>query len=314
MGRMHGSVYQTVEGATLVACHDRKPDKAAEYAGRFGCEACPSIEDLIERCDIVDVCLPTDLHCPVTVGALQAGRHVLCEKPMALSLEEADRMVESARASGKYLMIGHCIRFWPEYAHLRDLVAGGRLGRLLSLNLTRYGEFPSWSADGWLADESRAGGGVLDMHIHDTDYAHWLLGEPDEVRSWGTVDERGASHAFTTMRFGRTVVHLEGGWNLPPGTPFKMAFRAVFEQGAAIMDGGPMTVYEAGKDPLTPQFPTMRAEGGGNLSDLGGYYHEIAYFLDCVRDGTPPETVTPESSRRSLATVLEEIRQIKAGR
>ena len=110
------------------------------------------------------------------------------------------------------------------------------------------------------------------MHIHDTDFALYLLGQPNETVSYGSYDSRGASHAFTTMQFDGAVAHLEGGWNLPAGTPFKMAFRAVFENGAAIMDGGPLTIYENGKTPRVPEFPKMQAAGGGNISDLGGYY------------------------------------------
>jgi predicted dehydrogenase len=209
-------------------------------------------------------------------------------------------------------MIGHCIRFWPEYALLKQIVDDGRLGKLLSINLTRFGEFPFWSTDNWLADESKAGGGVLDMHIHDTDFILYLLGEPQEIASWGNEDARGPGYVFTTMQYPGCVAHLEGGWNLPTNTPFKMAFRAIFEQGAAFMDGGPMTIYRPGMDPQVPEFPKMQAQGGGNISDLGGYYHELAYFVDRVTKGLPLETVTPQTSRASLKATLEEIRQIKA--
>jgi predicted dehydrogenase len=309
MGRMHASVYGLLDNAELVAAADKTPDKAHKLAPR----AYASLDEMLasEELDAVDICLPTFQHRDATVRALAAGKHVFCEKPMALTADEAAEMQQAADAAGRTLMIGHCIRFWPEYALLKQFADEGRLGKLLSINLTRYGEFPSWSSENWLADESKAGGGALDMHIHDTDFALFLLGEPDEVVSYGSVDERGASHAFTTMRFGDAVAHLEGGWNLPPKTPFKMAFRAIFERGAMIMDGGPLTVYEAGKEPVVPEFPKMEAAGGGNISDLGGYYHEIKYFVDRVAAGEPLEIVTPQTSRRSLEVTLEEIRQIK---
>jgi len=312
MGGMHASVYGLLPGCELVGAYDHREERAAKFGQERSCRLFESREALIEAVDALDVCLPTDLHCEASVAGLGAGKHVFCEKPMALDLREADRMIAAAEASGKQLMIGHCIRFWPEYAYLKEAVDDGRLGRLVSLNLTRYGAFPSWSADNWLADESRAGGGALDMHIHDTDFALFLLGEPDAMSSRGSLDERGMSHIFTTMNYGPTVVHLEGGWNLPAGTPFKMAFRAIFERGAMIMDNGPLTVYEDGKDPMKPEFSAMKAEGGGNISDLGGYYHELAYFVEKVATGAPIQTVTPQSSRLSLATALEEIRQAKA--
>lgn len=312
MGGMHASVYRQLPGCELVGVFDRNPERAAKFGREYGCPIFETQEGLIEAADAVDVCLPTDLHSEASVAALEAGRHVFCEKPMALTLEEADRMISAADAAGKHLMIGHCIRFWPEYALLKETCDDRRLGRLTSLNLTRYGAFPSWSAENWLADETRAGGGALDMHIHDTDFALYLLGEPDSMTSRGTVDSRGVSQIFTTMVYGLAVVHLEGGWNLPAGTPFKMAFRAIFERGAMIMDAGPLTVYEDGKEPIVPEFQSMKAEGGGNISDLGGYYHELSYFVEKVGSGAPLETVTLQSSRLSLATALEEIRLAKA--
>lgn len=313
MGRMHANVYGTLEGAELVAVADRKPENAQKFAEMFGLPTYADLEPMLEAhgLDAVDICLPTHLHMDYTIRAARAGKHVFCEKPMAMTLEEADRMIEATEKAGVQLMIGHCIRFWPEYALLKKTVADGSLGKLVSINLTRFGEFPSWSADNWLADENLSGGGVLDMHIHDTDFILYLLGEPLEMQSWGSIDGRGPGHVFTTMQYPGCVAHLEGGWNLPTKTPFKMMFRAIFERGAMIMDGGPLTVYRPGQEPEIPEFPKMKAQGGGNISDLGGYYHELAYFVDRVGSGKPLEIVTPQTSKQSLQYTLEEIRQIK---
>jgi predicted dehydrogenase len=313
MGKMHGTVYGQLANAELVAAVDKSPDRLAAYSEQFGCHGYTSLDEALAGgpCDVVDVCLPTDLHHSFVLQAAKAGKNVFCEKPMARTQEQAEEMARVCRENGVRLMIGHCIRFWPEYALLKQIVDSGRLGRLLSINLTRFGEFPSWSSENWLASEDRSGGGVLDMHIHDTDYAHYLLGAPDEMVSYGTVDSRGPSFVFTTMKFGNTVAHLEGGWNLPPKTPFKMAFRAIFERGAILMDGGPMTIYEEGKEPEAPEFPKMEAQGGGNISDLGGYFVELKYFIDRLESGEPFEIVTPETSIQSLKTTLGEIAQIK---
>ena len=316
MGRMHANVYSLLDNAQLVALVDRNPEKREKYAADFSVPAYETMHEMFEKnpdLDVVDICLPTYEHKDAVLMVAAAKKHVFCEKPMAMSTDEADEMIDVCRRAGVRMMIGHCIRFWPEYVLLKKLVDEKSLGSLLSVNLTRYGEFPTWSTDNWLADESKAGGGVLDMHIHDTDYAHFLLGTPKSVDSWGTVDTRGPSQVFTTMQFpDGAVAHLEGGWNLPNHTPFKMAFRAIFERGAAIMDAGPLTVYEDGKPPVVPEFPRMEAAGGGNISDLGGYYHELKYFVDKLESGEEFEVSTPESSRQALATTLEEIRQLKA--
>jgi predicted dehydrogenase len=314
MGRMHASVYGLLDRARLVAVVDDSSERRAEYATSFGAAGYGTLEEALakEEIDAVDICLPTDLHCDYTLRVAKAGKHVFCEKPMALTVEDADRMIEASTRAGIRLMIGHCIRFWPEYAFLKKLADDGAMGKLLSVNLTRYGEFPSWSAGNWLGEEKRSGGAALDMHIHDTDFARYLFGEPDEMASFGTDDGRGVGQIFTTMRFGNAIVHAEGGWNLPKKTPFKMSFRAVFERGVAFMDGGPMTIIEQGKEPETPKFAAMKVAGGGNISDLGGYFVELDYFVNCVLDGKPFEISTPESSRDSLRTVLEEISQAKS--
>ncbi|HWA82900.1 MAG TPA: Gfo/Idh/MocA family oxidoreductase [Fimbriimonadaceae bacterium] len=314
MGNMHGTVYGLLPNAEMVGAVDKDPVRLKEYCDKFGCRGYATLADAIgqENPDVIDVCLPTDLHAAFVVEAATHGKHVFCEKPMARTVEQAEAMTEVCRKNGVRLMLGHCIRFWPEYALLKQIVDDKRLGKLLSINLTRFGEFPSWSSENWLASEARSGGGVLDMHIHDTDYAHYILGKPDEMVSFGTVDDKGPSFVFTTMRFGQTVAHLEGGWNLPHFTPFKMAFRAIFERGAAIMDSGPMTIYEDGKEPVMPEFPKMEAQGGGNISDLGGYFVELKYFVDRLESGEPFEVVTPETSLESLRTALAEIGQIKA--
>lgn len=314
MGRMHSTIYKALDNASLVGIYDLDADKAAAHASEFGATAHETFEDLLAAVDVIDICLPTHLHREYTVKALLAGKDVLCEKPMALTADDARTMIEAQKHSGRRLMIAHCIRFWPEYALLKQMIDDKRFGDLLSLNLTRYGEFPHWGSNNWLADETLAGGGALDMHIHDTDYALYIDSQPKEVYSAGTVDNRGVSQIFTTLTYeSGLIIHLEGGWNLMPGTPFKMAFRAIFERASVIMDGGPMSVYELGKDAVVPEFPKMSAgEGGGNISDLGGYYHEIVHFVDRVISGQPFDVTTPESSLESLLVTLGEIEQVKA--
>lgn len=317
MGRMHSSVYATLPEVQVVATFASRMEGAEKIAASHGATVCSDWQEILDSrdIDVVDLCLPTDLHAQFAIDALNHGKHVFCEKPMARDVAQAQAMIDCAKANNRTLMVGHCIRFWNEYVELERLVRSEELGRLCSLNLTRYGEFPSWSIDGWIGEESRSGGAALDMHIHDTDYALHLLGEPSEVISRGTIDDRGPSQIFTTMTFGDVVVHSEGGWNLPAKTPFKMAFRAIFERGAAIFDGGPMTVYLADGSNYVPVFAAMSAgDLGGNLNDLGGYYHELNYFFECLSHGVQPERCTPESALQSLAVTLNEIAQVQGAR
>lgn len=314
MGKMHGSVYKGLEGAELVGVFDFVRERADPYAEQFGIKVFDTLEDLAKECTVVDICTPTYTHSDLAIAGAKLGLHVVCEKPMARTIEQAKAMIKACEEAGVKLFIAHCIRYWPEYAKLKELVDSKELGELLSVNLTRYGGFPAWSSDQWLRDEEKAGGGVLDMHIHDTDYILYLLGEPEKMDAWGAVDQTGPGHAFTVMSYrgGKTIAHLEGGWNLPTGAPFKMAFRAVFEKGAAIWDAGPMGIYRPGQEPEYPQFISIKAEGGGNLSDAGGYAVELADFMDCLNTGRECTIVTPQTSLKSLEYALKEIDLIKS--
>ncbi|HEX2950958.1 MAG TPA: Gfo/Idh/MocA family oxidoreductase, partial [Armatimonadota bacterium] len=135
--------------------------------------------------ELVDVCLPTDLHAEVSIAALEAGKHVLCEKPMARTIEQCDNMIAAAKASGKTFMIAHCIRFWPEYVYLKELVDSGKYGKLVRADFSRLSAPPRWSSENWLMTPSRSGSSHLDMHIHDTDFIIHLLGMPKQVITEG---------------------------------------------------------------------------------------------------------------------------------
>ena len=125
--------------------------------------------------EAVDICLPTDLHVPVTVAALAAGKHVLCEKPMALDTDGCDRMASAATQHGRVLMIGQVLRFWPEYLTLEQFVKQ-QGHHMTAARFVRSAGLPAWSR--WLPDEKRSGGAVLDLLVHDVGQALWLFGMP----------------------------------------------------------------------------------------------------------------------------------------
>lgn len=309
MGRMHGTVYSLLDKAELVACVDINLETAKKYSSDFSVNSYTRLEEMLnhEDIDVIDICVPTHLHKEFTIRSAQAGKDIVCEKPMALTVEEAQEMIKVCDENDARLMIAHCIRFWPEYAYLKELIESEKYGRLLYLNLTRYGEFPHWSSNNWLADEAKSGGAALDMHIHDTDYALFVMGEPYEIHSCGIRDAKGMSYICSDYQYKDAIVHLEGGWNFPPKTPFRMTFRANFEDAAAIMEGSALTIYPKNGEPFSPEFSQMRAEGGGNISDLGGYYHELHYFVDCVLEEKAFTVTTPETSMLSLQYALKEI-------
>ncbi len=238
--------------------------------------------------DIVDICLPTDMHAEVAIAALQAGKHVLCEKPMALSADDCGRMEDAAAQAGRILMIGQVLRFWPEYKALKSYAISGEYGPFRQATFTRRCALPDWSK--WLPDEARSGGALLDFLVHDVDQALWLFGIPQRV----AAKQLGSGDAVmaTLIYPGGPEVRIQGGW-FGAGTPFSMSFlvradRAEFEltpDGLLLSD-------------MSGQRKKVEVESGD------AYAAEFNYFLDCCRDGKQPELCMPHDSAAAVKVAL----------
>jgi len=323
MGETHSNVYASLPETQLVAVADVQVKKAEKLASSHRAKVYSDPEEMIreEGIDMVDVCLPTYLHCEYVVKAAEAGKHVLCEKPMAMNLDEANRMIEATERAGVKFMIAQCIRFWPEYMFLKQTLGEGTYGKLLSLSCHRLSPTPTWSWRNWLFDPRKSGSAALDLHIHDTDFIIYLLGKPKSVLSTGTKDKTGWTHIFTLYNYGAEVaVQAEGGWDFPSKFPFIMSFRALFEKGMIDFDftrSETLLVYEGDKEPFPPEIPQPEVKGAeesvGNIAALGGYFNEIQYFVRCILEDKSPSVVTPRDSRASLEVTLAEIQSAEKG-
>ena len=258
--------------------------------------------------DVVAVTLPTPLHVEVTEAALTAGKHVLCEKPMALDLAGCDRMIRAATRAGKTLMIGQCVRFWPQYDLIKRVVEEGRIGPVRFAKLARLSSPPRYSEQNWLLDGRQSGGALLDLHVHDVDFAHYLLGIPDTVYARGRrglsgeIDHVVATYGYADGRY----ACLEGSWAYHAPRPFEMAITVRGDDGTLQWSshaGSAVLLYAGGTAP-------ERLDAG----DRNGWQCELDYFLDCVRTGRPVDRCRPESSRTSIALVLLEQQSIETGR
>lgn len=325
MGGMHAQVYAKLKAAKLVAVVDANRKAAAAQARQLKLDL-PIYPDLPKALrehpvDVVDICLPTHLHATFVRRALEARKHIFCEKPLVASASDALALAAAAERAGVKMQIGHCLRFWPEYQALVTLVRKRRAGRLLSLSLQRRCGRPTRSIGDWLNQPRLSGGAALDLHIHDTDFVHHLLGRPQGVTSIGTKDRGGWSHIFTTYHFDDVAVTAEGGWNYPPQWGFQMAFQAVFERFAVEFDSGSKPTLAVsgpaeGRKPLAftqPRAGTSQA-GAGNIATLGGYFNELAYFIDCLEHDRTPQIATPRQAADSVRTVMAEIRSAQTGR
>ena len=258
----------------------------------------PNWRDLIadSTLDAVDICLPTDLHEPVATAALEAGKHVLCEKPMALSAKDCETMLSAAKVQNRILMIGHVLRWWPAYRHLHDLVQSHKYGSIRSATFVRQCGVPDWS--GWLSDESRSGGAVLDLLIHDIDQALALFGWPKAVRAKHLMN--GDTLAATLLFPNGPEVRIQGGW-LTSSTPFSMSFQ-VQAQGAYLD-------YSADKLELSDINGVRTVIP---LEDEDPYGLQLSYFADCCIQMRQPDLCPPEASAAAvkLALALKESRAL----
>lgn len=264
---------------------------------------------LIEAVDVVDVCVPTDLHCEMVTAAAAAGRHVICEKPLALTLADAVSMRDACRTAGVQLHVAHALRFFPDYAAARATVDAGGIGRPAVLRLRRTAMMPA--ASGWFTDPARSGGIVFDLMIHDLDYARWVAG--DVVRVFARIRaprEGGAptrAYAILTHVDG-ALSHLESTWGLP-GAKFTTSFELAGSGGILEHDA---TVTE----PLHIDLPAPAGEGG-YLPPLGAgddpYALELSELAAAISGGPAPR-VTPDDGIAAVRIALAVGESARTGR
>jgi predicted dehydrogenase len=255
------------------------------------------------ECSVVDICLPTDLHRTIALEAFVAGKHVFCEKPIALTRRDASDMTLAAHLADRQFMVGHCIRFWPEYIELKRIVDSGEHGRLLLLSLSRRTGRPGYSIGDWVNKPDRCLGAALDLHIHDTDFLLHLLGAPEAVASQGLRDETGWSSISTQYLYDGRIVTADGAWNYPADWGFQMRYTAVFERAVLDFDSRSVLTLAAGEaGPVALSMPPH-----------DGYYHELAYFIGCLERGEPVSVSTGEQASASLDLVLAEIESAATG-
>lgn len=321
MGRMHLKTYQKHPEVEVAAVSDKRAQKLkGDLSGSgniateqdtfdfSGISCYEEANDLIKdkTIDFVDICLPTHLHAEFAISALEAGKHVLCEKPMAGSVEECNRMIEAAKKSNKKLMIAQCLRFWPEYELLKGYVENKEWGALTGLFCFRGGGTPVWSDENWILQDEKGGGALLDMHIHDVDLINYLLGLPALVSSLGKNAVKGSGYDTVSTNYhypDGPVVNATCSWVLNGDFGFKMSYLAVFEKGNIVYDSG-----------VSPTIKVNPDEGKGFTPELpagDGYSREIDYFVKSIAGDKPIEIVPPESARDSVRVALSEIKSIR---
>ena len=305
MGGVHLAAIQRIEDATVTAVASRtRPVPGAPPRGNLHDVESSSLPAdanwysdwrrvLDSDIDAVDICLPTYLHKQVILSALERGKHVLCEKPMALTSSDCDQILEAANKSDRVFMVGHVLRFMYPYRYAASFIHSTCHGTVKACTMNRRTGYPQWS--NWLSQEQYSGGAILDLLIHDIDLAVKLFGQPSAVSA---VNDGEIDTMRGTLRYSNGLkIHIEGGW-YSPDTPFSAGFQIEGEDAALSFAEGKLRL-NLSDDEQFVDIPEHRE-----------YFEQIAYFVECCRNNSAPEQCLPAESARAvrLANLLKDSR------
>lgn len=319
MGSTHSACYELLckqMDVKVTAVADINIEKAKNIAEKFGAVVYGSAQELIDQADVntVDICLPTFLHTEYAIKAMKKGFNIFIEKPVCLTEEEAQKLLDTQRETGSEVMVGQCMRLWSEYVYLKEVVESREYGTLQSAVFKRISPRPDWAWDGWLTDTKRSGSAVLDLHIHDVDFIRYILGDPRSIQSLISTTDGKPEHAFAIYTYDDAVVSVEGGWDYPPCFPFEMEYRVKFEKATIVFNScnnpSVKAYIEGGKEmipEIKKEFAGESSELGGNISSLGGYYNELKYFIDCLSNKKKITIAPLEEGIKSFRLVMREI-------
>jgi predicted dehydrogenase len=326
MGMIHYLAAHKVKGARVTAIASRDPKKLQGdwrgIQGNFGpagrqmdlrkikCYA--DFNDMIADPDIdfIDICTPTHLHEEMAVAALNAGKHVLVEKAIALDIWSADAMLKAAESAGRLLMVAHVLPFFPEFAFAAGAVQSGEHGKLLGAHFKRVISRPDWSED--IGDASKTGGPAVDLHIHDTHFIGLLAGVPAKVFSSGVVAADGSVEYLTTQYLygdGGPVISCSSGAVAMSSRPFVHAFEVYLEK--ATLE------YESGTTPLTVFTGDVKAKQPrlrGTTDPLAAFAAEIRAAVESVMSGKESHFLSGKLARDALVLCHKECQSVRTGK
>jgi len=311
MGMIHYLAYRKIRGAAVAAMCEKDPRRLAgdwrSIQGNFGprgrkmdlkgISRYARLDDLLADpdLDLIDVCLPPWLHAEVTVAALKAGKHVFCEKPIALNPADARRMVNTAARTGRLLMIGHVLPFFPEYRFAYKAITSGRYGRLLGGHFKRIISDPLWLPDYY--DPESIGGPMLDLHVHDAHFIRVVCGMPRAVHSVGSMRGEVVERFTTQFLFddpGLAVTASSGVIN-QQGRPFTHGYEIQLEKVTLLFEsftGTPLTVLTENGQVEKPDL--------GSPDMLDAFPLELQEAVRCVESNTPSKLLDGQLARDAL--------------
>lgn len=330
MGMTHYLAAQRTDAIRVVAICSRDPKKLAgdwtAIQGNFGPRGTRmdlsglarhrEFEELLAdpSVQLVDLCVPNDEHAPMAIRALRAGKHVLVEKPVALTSADADAMLDASRSSGRLLMVAHVLPFFPEFAYAAEAVRSGRFGKLRAAHLSRVIARPDWSTG--ITDAARSGGPAVDLHIHDTHFISLVCGVPRAVSSRGVSESGSVVHINTHYLYDDpdlTVSAVSGAIS-QSGRPFTHGFEFYLER-ATISFQSANLGGRTESSPLTLILPEGKVERPeiGPPDPSVAFSAELAMAAGAVDSGIEPPSLSARLARQALVLCLAEQESVKAG-
>ncbi len=334
IGRVHAQSYQRLDDVELVVARGRDPSRADALAADVGASVADNYEALLadDSIDAVDLCVPNDLHAQYALAAARAGKPTLCEKPIALTLADAEQVVEAFVKNGIPLMIAHVLRFWPEYERGHDLIASGSLGAIQAFSARRMLSLLQAveGAEGWRRAAQRTGGAALDLQIHDIDFILWTFGMPQRVVARGARSEYGSwDHVYTLLDYtGGPAVGIESSFMLK-GDPVVMDYRAVGERASLafsfLATDFAMHDLHSGDERTSAERPASLVKyQGGQRDEIVmqqpedpvslAFDNELRAFVRLVRGDRTVRVPTPAESVNALRVALASLESCETGK
>ena len=257
--------------------------------------------------DLIDICAPTAGHRDLSIAALKAGKHVLCEKPLARTAKVAREIANAAAKSKGLFMPAMCLRFWPEWAWLKTAIAKKTYGKVLSARFRRVAEPPGWGLKNFF-NGAESGGALFDLHIHDTDFVQYCFGRPKAVFSAGYIKFSGAiDHVLTQYKFNPDlIVSAEGSWAMAPGFGFNMSYTVNFENATAD--------YDISRNKEALRLSANKEQKVITLDEPDGYVQEIRHLVQAITTRKKPSIVTVDDAVSSVEICEAEEKSVKTGK
>jgi len=308
MGQMHANAYAVMPGVDLIGICSAS-GKGKDLAERLGAVLHASYDRMLAeaRPDVVSLCVPTHLHKEYTLKAAEAGVHVICEKPIATTLEDAAEMAEACTRHGVRLFVGHVLRFYNSYRDIRRKVQQGAIGSVGVVHMSRTNSHPGANQT-WFNDAELSGGVIMDLLIHDIEFARSLLGEVDTVYAM-TNRAPGVEYALVTLKFASgAIANLEGRWGHSDG--LKASCEWAGKKGILRYDSDRSSALRMVKSGGDAEAAAVSTASSPLLPDP--CYTELEHFISCIRNDSEPE-VTTDDARHALELAIAAIRSAATG-